>query len=144
MGRDSSVGTATSYGLDGPGIESRWERGSPDSFRLALWSTQPPVQCVPVVMRPVRIVNHPPQSCAEVKERVAQHLYSHSGPSWQVTGWSLPLYFWLNTSYGLYSSLLHKFLPLTLENTCFHCKRGFKYGLYFLVCASPPWEADSH
>jgi len=24
VGRDSSVGTATRYGLDGPGIESRW------------------------------------------------------------------------------------------------------------------------
>ena len=24
QGRDSSVGTATCYGLDGPGIESRW------------------------------------------------------------------------------------------------------------------------
>jgi hypothetical protein len=24
MGRDSSVGIATGYGLDGPGIESRW------------------------------------------------------------------------------------------------------------------------
>ena len=24
MGRDSSVGIATRYGLDGPGIESRW------------------------------------------------------------------------------------------------------------------------
>jgi hypothetical protein len=24
MGRDSSVGKATRYGLDGPGIESRW------------------------------------------------------------------------------------------------------------------------
>jgi hypothetical protein len=24
VGRDSSVGTATGYGLDGPGIESRW------------------------------------------------------------------------------------------------------------------------
>jgi len=24
MGRDSSVGIATPYGLDGPGIESRW------------------------------------------------------------------------------------------------------------------------
>jgi len=26
IGRDSSVGTATRYGLDGPGIESRWGR----------------------------------------------------------------------------------------------------------------------
>jgi hypothetical protein len=25
VGRDSSVGIATRYGLDGPGIESRWE-----------------------------------------------------------------------------------------------------------------------
>jgi len=25
VGRGSSVGTATGYGLDGPGIESRWE-----------------------------------------------------------------------------------------------------------------------
>jgi hypothetical protein len=24
MGRDSSVGIATGYGLDGPGIKSRW------------------------------------------------------------------------------------------------------------------------
>ena len=24
MGRESAVGIATSYGLDGPGIESRW------------------------------------------------------------------------------------------------------------------------
>ena len=27
VGRDSSVGTATRYGLDGPGIEPRWGRG---------------------------------------------------------------------------------------------------------------------
>ena len=27
MGRDSSVGMATRYGLDGPGIESRWGGG---------------------------------------------------------------------------------------------------------------------
>jgi hypothetical protein len=26
VGRDSSVGIATRYGLDGPGIESRWGR----------------------------------------------------------------------------------------------------------------------
>ena len=29
MGRDSSVGIATRYGLDGPGIESRWRRDFP-------------------------------------------------------------------------------------------------------------------
>jgi hypothetical protein len=31
MGRDSSVGIATRYGLDGPGIESRW--GGSEIFR---------------------------------------------------------------------------------------------------------------
>jgi hypothetical protein len=28
-GRDSAVGIATRYGLDGPGIESQWGRDSP-------------------------------------------------------------------------------------------------------------------
>jgi len=31
VGRDSSVGIATRYGLDGPGIESRWEGDFPHS-----------------------------------------------------------------------------------------------------------------
>ena len=42
----SSVGIATGYGLDGPGIESRWH----EIFRPSipyLRPTQPPVQCVP-------------------------------------------------------------------------------------------------
>ena len=47
MGRDSSVGIATRYGLDGPGIESRWGRDFPPPFRPFLGPTQPPVQWVP-------------------------------------------------------------------------------------------------
>ena len=43
-GRDSSVGIATRYGLDGPGIESRWGRDFPHTSRPALGPTQPPVQ----------------------------------------------------------------------------------------------------
>jgi hypothetical protein len=31
--RDSSVGIATGYGLDGPGIESRWRRNFPHLSR---------------------------------------------------------------------------------------------------------------
>jgi hypothetical protein len=42
--RDSSVGIATSYGLDGPGIESRWGRDFPHPSRPAVEPTQPPVQ----------------------------------------------------------------------------------------------------
>jgi hypothetical protein len=44
--RDSSVGIATRYGLDGPGIESRWGRDFPHPPRPARWPTQPPIQWV--------------------------------------------------------------------------------------------------
>ena len=47
VGRDSAVGIATRYGLDGPGIKSRWGRDFPHLSRLALGPTQPPVQWVP-------------------------------------------------------------------------------------------------
>ena len=45
-GADSSVGTATGYGLDGPGIESRWGRDFLHLSRPSLGPTQPPVQWV--------------------------------------------------------------------------------------------------
>jgi hypothetical protein len=40
-GLDSSVSTATCYGLDGPGIESLWRRDFPHPSRPALGPTQP-------------------------------------------------------------------------------------------------------
>jgi hypothetical protein len=45
-GPGSSVGIATNYGLDGPGIESRWGRNFSHTSRPALGPTQPPVQWV--------------------------------------------------------------------------------------------------
>ena len=54
QGRDSSVGIATHYGLDGPGIESRWGGGEsdfPHPSRPALGPTQPPVQWVSDISR---------------------------------------------------------------------------------------------
>ena len=44
---DSVIGTGTRYGLDGPGIESRWGRDFPHPARSALGPAQPPVQWVP-------------------------------------------------------------------------------------------------
>jgi hypothetical protein len=96
VGRDSSVGTATRYGLDGPRIGSRWGRdfshpsrpaqGPPpsllyDGYRVSFLG----------VKRPGRGVDHPPSPSARIKQRVELYLYSPSGPSWPVLGRALPL-----------------------------------------------------
>jgi len=47
MGRNSSVGIATRYGPDGPGIESLWGWDFPYPSRPARGPTQPPIQWVP-------------------------------------------------------------------------------------------------
>ena len=44
MDRDSSVGIATRYGLDGGGIESQWGRDFPHPSKPALGPILPPVQ----------------------------------------------------------------------------------------------------
>jgi hypothetical protein len=89
-GPGSVVGIATAYGLDGPGIESRWERDFPHLSRPALRPTRPPVQWVPGLsggkVRPGRDADHPPPASAEVKERAELYLYSPPGPSWPVPG----------------------------------------------------------
>jgi hypothetical protein len=90
VGRDSAVGTETRYGLDGPGIESRWGArfsapvqtgpgAHPASYTMGTGS-------FPGVKWPGRGVDHPPPSSAEVKERVELYLYSTSGLLWPVIG----------------------------------------------------------
>jgi hypothetical protein len=72
VGRCSSVGIATRYGLGGPGIESRWGR----DFSAPV-QTRPGVHPVPhnryrvtftVVRRPKRGVEHPPHLAARSKK----------------------------------------------------------------------------
>ena len=67
VGWDSAVGIATRYGLDGPGIESRWE-----AWFSAPGQTGPGTHpaSFPEAERPWRGDEHPRPSRAEVKERV--------------------------------------------------------------------------
>jgi hypothetical protein len=80
VSRGSSVGVATGYGLDGPGIESWWAGGDfPHPSRMAFG---PPAYYIIgtgtflEVKRPGRGVNHPATSSAEVKEGVGLYFYS--------------------------------------------------------------------
>jgi len=97
VGRDSSVGIATRYGLGGPWIET---------LQGARFSA--PVQTGPAPPPSLLYIWHrvfpgaktagawrwpPTPSSAEVEGRVQLYLYSPSGPSWPVLGWTLTFTF---------------------------------------------------
>jgi hypothetical protein len=90
MGRDSSVGIATCYGLDGPGTGSRWGRdfsapvqtgpgAYPASYTMGTVS-------FPGVKRPGHGIEHPHPSSIVVEGRVELYICSPSEPSWPVLG----------------------------------------------------------
>ena len=94
VGRESSGGIATPYGLDGPGIESRWGEifcirsdrpwGPPgllyNGYRVSFQG----------IKRPGRGVDPHHPSSQEREERVELYLYP-SGPLWPVLERILPL-----------------------------------------------------
>ena len=72
VGRDSSVGLATRYGLDGPGVESRWGarffapvRTGPGA-RPAFYTIG--TESFPGVKRPGAGVDHPPHLTQKLKK----------------------------------------------------------------------------
>jgi hypothetical protein len=96
VAQDSSVSIATHYGLDCPGIESRW------GWEFLHPSSQTGPEAHPVcytngtasftgVKWPESGVGHPPPSSTKVKEREELYPYSPFGPPWLVPGWTLPL-----------------------------------------------------
>ena len=68
----SSVGIATRYGLDGPGIESGWGRDFPHPSRPASYTMG--TVYFAAVKRPERGVDHTPPSSAEVEVRVELYI----------------------------------------------------------------------
>ena len=89
--RDSSVGTANLYGLNGPRIESRWRArfSAPVQTDTGPYATSYMMGTGSLyrgVKRPGHGVDHPTLSSYEVKERVELYLYSPSGTSWPVPG----------------------------------------------------------
>ena len=127
-GPGSVVGIATSYGLDGPKIESPWGRDFPHLSRPALGPTQPPVQWVPGLSWggkewPGRDTDPPPLSSAVGHERVELYLYSPSGlyglyrASVPVQGCTLPFFFTLSKTQKV--------------NSHTHIRKQIKFMLYF-------------
>jgi hypothetical protein len=90
-GQDRVVTIATRYGLDGPGIESRWWRDFPHPSRLALRFMQPPIRWIRVNHwgKAVGAWRLAPPSSADVKERVQLYIYAPSVSSWQIIGRNL-------------------------------------------------------
>ena len=102
VGRDSSVGIATRYGLDGPGdripVGARFFRPRPDrpwgppsllynGYRVFYGSKAAGVWRWPST-----------SSSAKVKERVKLYLYSPYGPSWPILRWTFSLLYLLHVS----------------------------------------------
>ena len=77
-GRDSVDGIATSYGLEGPRIESWCGRDFPHPSRLALGPNHPPIQWVSGVFPGSKAAG------VGVEERVELYFYSPSLASWPV------------------------------------------------------------
>jgi hypothetical protein len=143
LGRDSSVGIAVGYELDGPGIESRWGRDFPHPSRPALGPTQPPIQLLTSLFPGDKAAGAlccpPTPYCPEVKGRVELYLYYPSGPSWPVIRCSLPLPF----TQDLMAHPTHVVYCINVFRECWKFVPPQK-GMYFLLTTSYQDEVCWH
>ena len=80
------AGIATRYGLDAPGIESRWEERFSAPFQAGP-GAHLDSYTMGTVKRPGRGVDHPPHLAPRIKKkRLEMYMYSPSAPSWPVPG----------------------------------------------------------
>ena len=115
---ESAVGIATCYGLDGPGIESRWGRDFSHLSRPALGPTQ---SCTtgsgsfPGVNRPRCGVDHPPHLAPRLKEE-----YSYtSAPSLGLRGLFQGEYIFHACAFVGFITLSFNFRLIHLYGTCY-------------------------
>jgi len=92
VNRDIIIGIATRYGLGGRGIELRWGGGGGGIFHPPPNRPWGPssngYRVFPGVKETGAWRRQPTPSSAEVKGSVELYLYSPSGPSWPVLGWT--------------------------------------------------------
>jgi hypothetical protein len=120
--------------LDGPGIESQWQRDFLYPARPALGPAQPSVQCVPGLFSGGKAagawVNHSPPSSAEATGRTQLYLYTSCGSLRPVIGWTYPFYLYFDCK--LLLLLYRKQEPLEIHNAS---KQNNVHGFRFRTSA---------
>jgi len=116
VSRDSSVGIATHYRLDGTGIETRWGWDFPRPSSPVLGTTRTSVQWVPGLSRElsgrgVALTTHP--LLAPMLKKEYSYTYFPWGHLWHVLGWTLR--FVVVVAAAVPSLLLHFFQLLFLH-----------------------------
>jgi hypothetical protein len=108
-GPGSSVGIATDYGLDGPGMESRWGRDFSHLSRPVLGLLYIGYRVTGGKVGGAWCLPSTPPS-ADVGNEKSYYLYCPLGPSWPVIGWPLHLY-----------RELHKYITIMMTIIIYFC-----------------------
>ena len=165
VGRDSLVGTATWYGLDGSEVEYWWGDEIYRACPNRSWGP-PSLLCngyrvsFPGVKRPGRGVDLPRPYSAEVKERVELYICYASGPSRNLPNFTFTFYP-IHITVVSAKQLLWKFCCLPLVTIKYQWKANRKYAIIvgkkniwdmklfrfnsrlIILCDMTPWELET-